>query len=241
VTVNASRQSLYFVTDNESYHLGMRLRVNFPYDPAHQELAGAQEFGEVMRTERLPDHRIGVAVQLGKPGQVRRSPSVDRATSPAARKAGGERRAADRHPFSAEAVIIDLYDSMRVQARCSDLSLQGCYVDTLNPFPAETLVRVELRATDKAFEAIAVVHSSHVGMGMGIQFQDLSPEQTAVLQHWLNSEPCGRAWAANPVGTPRQPESTDRNVAINLIRDMIAKGILTKADISDILFNNGNI
>jgi hypothetical protein len=233
-TVNASRQSLYFITDNDTYRLGMRVRVTFPYDAAHDDLTASEDYGEIMRTERLPDNRVGVAVRLKKPAQAQRSAITSN-------RAAEERRAADRHPFSAEAIVIDLYGSMRVQARCSDLSLQGCYLDTLNPFPSGALVRVELRTSDKVLEAIALVNSSHVGMGMGLQFQDLTPVQTSVLAHWLSSEPTGRMWLASPASNPKQPESSDRIVAINLIRDILAKGILTKADISDIFFNTAII
>jgi hypothetical protein len=240
-TVNASRQSLYFITDSEVYHLGMRLRVNFPYDPAHRDLTSSDDYGEVVRTERLPDNRIGVAVQIGKPARPR--PGVRVAPKSTMRKGGAEeRRASERHSFSAEAVVIDLYGSMRIQSRCSDLSLQGCYVDTLNPFPEGTLVRVELHTGGKEFEAIAVVNSSLTGMGMGLHFQDLRPDQSAVLTYWLSSEPSGRMWVEGGSNTPpKKPESSDRALAINIIRDMIAKGILTKADISDIFFGNGSI
>lgn len=240
-TVNASRQSLYFITDSETYHLGMRLRVTFPYDPAHDDLTASPDYGEVMRTERLPDNRVGVAVQLGKPAHPTPRAIVDTTNPAALNGAVGERRATDRQPFSAEAVVIDLYGSMRVQSRCSDLSLEGCYVDTLNPFPPGTLVRVELSTLDKVFEAIALVNSSHAGMGMGLHFQDLTPDQTSVLAHWLSSEPAGRMWVGSSKSNPKQKESSDRILAINIIRDMIAKGIITKADISDIFFNPGTV
>ena len=240
-TVNASRQNLYFVTESETYHLGMRLRVNFPFDAAHDDSAASHEYGEIVRTERLADNRIGVAVQMGKPAQAARQ-VVNETVKPANSSARvEERRATERQPFLAEAVVVDLYGSMRVQSRCSDLSLQGCYVDTLNPFAAGTLVRVELRTSEKEFEAIALVNSSHSGMGMGLHFQDLRPEQTSVLTHWLTSEPSGRMWVGSSANNPKKKESSDRTLAIEIVRDMIAKGILTKADISDIFFNPGTV
>jgi hypothetical protein len=219
----------------------MRLRVNFPYDPAHDDPAASHEYGEVVRTERLPDNRVGVAVQMGKPAQAARPVVIGAIKSAEFNAPVEERRATERQPFSAEAIVIDLYGSMRVQSRCSDLSLQGCYVDTLNPFPAGTLVRVELRTSEREFEAIALVNSSHSGMGMGLHFQDLRSEQTSVLTHWLTSEPSGRLWAAGPANNPKKKESSDRTLAINIVRDMIAKGVLTKADISDIFFNPGTV
>ena len=48
-------------------------------------------------------------------------------------------------------------------------------------------------------------------------------------------------WVANPKRDPKQKESSDRTLAINIVRDMLAKGILTKADISDIFFNPGAV
>jgi hypothetical protein len=114
-------------------------------------------------------------------------------------------------------------------------------VDTLNPFPAGTIAHVELHTADRVFEAVARVNSSHMGMGMGLCFQDLTPDQISVLMNWLNKEPGGRMWVANPVERIKREESTDRALAIDLIRHILSKGILTKADITDIFHNSGII
>jgi hypothetical protein len=237
VTVNASRQSLYFTTTSERYRLGMRLRVIFPYGSAHDCVAASEDDGEVTRTERLPNKLIGVAVQLRSPAHAARSP-VETVRPSVSRGAVAERRIAIRHLFSAEAVVVvDSHANIRLQARCSDLSLEGCYIDTLNPFPKGTISRVELRTAEIVFEAIARVNSSHVGMGMGLCFQDLTPEQTSVLVHCLTNEPDGRMSVANPPEITKQDKSKDRTVAIELVRHMLSKGILTKADITDIFVN----
>src|ERR1700686_5462031 len=70
VTVNASRQSLFFITASENARLGMRLRVTFPYNSAHDSVTSSEDDGEVTRIERLPDNRVGVAVQLRGPAHT---------------------------------------------------------------------------------------------------------------------------------------------------------------------------
>ena len=231
ITVNASRQNLYFTTLSERYSLGMRLLVTFPYDFAHNSIANPEEAGEVTRTERLPDRRIGVAVQLRNPARAARS----------AVGTVAERRIITRQPFSSEALVADSDANIRLRGRCTDLSPQGCYVDTLNPFPTGTIARVELHKADRVFEANARVSSSHMGMGMGLCFQDLTPGQISVLMNWLNKEPGGRMWVANPPDSAKREESTDRALAIDFIRHILSKGILTKADIAHILHDPGII
>jgi hypothetical protein len=240
ITVNASRQNLYFTTTSERYHLGMRLLVTFPYDIAHDSIAAPEDTGEVTRTERLPDRRIGVAVQLSNRALAARS-AVGAVRPSISLGAVAERRITTRQPFSSEALVADSDANIRLRARCSDLSLKGCYVDTLNPFRTGTIVRVELRTADRVLEAVARVNSSHMGMGMGLCFQDLTPDQTSVLMNWLNNEPSGRMWVTNPLDAAKQEESMHRTLAIDLVRHMLSKGILTKADISDIFHNPGII
>jgi hypothetical protein len=53
-----------------------------------------------------------------------------------------ERREAPRHPFIASAEETDLASGARLPARVSELSLNGCYLDTLNLFPKGTRIRL---------------------------------------------------------------------------------------------------
>src|SRR5450631_3768849 len=106
VTVNASRQNLYFTTTSERYRPGMCLLVTFPYDFAHDDIAATEDAGEVMRTERLPDRRIGVAVQLRKPAHAARS-AVGTVRPFISLGAVAERRITTRQPFSSEALVAD--------------------------------------------------------------------------------------------------------------------------------------
>lgn len=63
VSVNASKDGVYFQTRRESYYKGMRVFVTFPYSSAHDPM-NCEYVAEVVRVEPLPNGKIGVAVHL---------------------------------------------------------------------------------------------------------------------------------------------------------------------------------
>lgn len=72
-----------------------------------------------------------------------------------------------------------------MNARISDLSVAGCYVDTINPLADGTLVQVKIFANTQVFEAPARVVYSHIHLGMGLAFRELQPNSRSLLQNWL--------------------------------------------------------
>ena len=65
-TINASRNSVYFVPQNGIFQLKMRVFVTYPYSTGPGSLN--QEFlGAVTRVDKLPGNKQGVAVQLLMP------------------------------------------------------------------------------------------------------------------------------------------------------------------------------
>src|SRR5207244_11500280 len=67
------------------------------------------------------------------------------------------RREAPLHPFIASAEETDLASGARLSARVSELSLKGCYLDTLNPFPKGTRIRLVIFYGGETFTALATV------------------------------------------------------------------------------------
>jgi hypothetical protein len=96
-----------------------------------------------------------------------------------------ERRRGPRHHFTATVELIDLEYRNRIQARTSDLSSGGCYVDTTNPLPPTTAVKMRLTRDNCSFEVQARVVYSLPGMGMGLAFTSAAPEQLKVLKKWM--------------------------------------------------------
>ena len=96
-----------------------------------------------------------------------------------------ERRGVSRDPFIASAEETDLDSGARISASVSDLSLKGCYLDTLNPLPKGTQIRVVVSHGDVTFTALATVIYPQPNMGMGVEFSAVEPDQLEVLLKWV--------------------------------------------------------
>ena len=97
-----------------------------------------------------------------------------------------ERRSAPRFALILAAEVVEMQSGTRLHARTSDISRSGCYVDTLNPVPNGSMVRISLTRSREVFEALARVRYVSPGLGMGLQFeQPIPPPQLATLERWL--------------------------------------------------------
>jgi hypothetical protein len=99
-----------------------------------------------------------------------------------------ERRSAPRHAMVLAAEVVELPRGAKLSARTSDISRTGCYVDTLNPVPQGSEVRVRLTHHEDTFVALGRVVYVSYGLGMGIAFVKVEDEQSARLDRWF-SEP----------------------------------------------------
>jgi hypothetical protein len=97
-----------------------------------------------------------------------------------------EKRRSPRYSFIASAELIEEQADVRIASRVSELSLHGCYLDMMNPFPKGTLVLVKIAAGDAFFEARANVIYSQPNMGAGLGFLQVAPDSLAVLERWLD-------------------------------------------------------
>ncbi|HEY2119173.1 MAG TPA: PilZ domain-containing protein [Candidatus Acidoferrum sp.] len=63
ISVNASKEGIYFHTRRPNYYKGMRVFVTFPFTSAHDPMS-CEYVAEVVRVEELPNARFGVALHL---------------------------------------------------------------------------------------------------------------------------------------------------------------------------------
>jgi len=97
-----------------------------------------------------------------------------------------ERRRTPRYPFIASAELIEEKADVRIASRVSELSLHGCYLDMMNPFPTGTMVLVKITAGDAFFEAKSKIVYSQPNMGAGVGFLQIEPASKDVLERWLD-------------------------------------------------------
>jgi len=96
-----------------------------------------------------------------------------------------ERRSAPRYPMVLAADVVELPRGARLSARTSDISLTGCYIDTLNPIPVGSEIRLRFTHHDEIFEAVGRVVYVSNGLGMGVAFTRMDEEQKARLERWI--------------------------------------------------------
>jgi len=97
-----------------------------------------------------------------------------------------ERRTNPRYGFTADAEVIEDSSGTRIEARITDISQRGCYVETARSFPLGTAIKVEITKGRDSFVARARVVFSSV-KGMGLVFADCSEEQLEILGGWVGS------------------------------------------------------
>jgi hypothetical protein len=106
-----------------------------------------------------------------------------------------ERRCATRYAVIMDAQVTDLRAHSTLRLRCSDISLSGCYLDTLNPMEIGTPLWIHLEHGQRVFECQARVTNMIARLGMGVAFVDPVPEdQLGILSEWVSAA----ASIANP-------------------------------------------
>ena len=108
-----------------------------------------------------------------------------------------EKRRTPRYIFIASAELFEERSEVRVASRVSELSLHGCYLDMMNPFPCDTIMLLKIFAGEAAFKSRAKVIYSQPNMGAGVAFVDIDAESLAVLQHWLEEAGKDRIGSTN--------------------------------------------
>ena len=99
------------------------------------------------------------------------------------------RRANPRFSFFADAEVT-LRDGTGLRAQLAELSSRGCYIDTLEPIPVRTKLRLRICDGMRACEVHGKVIYMHSGggfgiFGMGVLFEEMGAEQHSAIDAWL--------------------------------------------------------
>jgi PilZ domain len=95
-----------------------------------------------------------------------------------------------RFSFFADAEV-SLRDGTGVRGQIAELSSRGCYIDTLEPIPVRTKLRLRICDGMTTCELHGKVLYMHSGggfgiFGMGVLFEEMGPEQHSAIHAWLD-------------------------------------------------------
>lgn len=147
-----------------------------------------------------------------------------------------EKRSCPRYPFSPEVEVVDIQSVMRLRARLADISRNGCYVDTINPFAKGSAVTLTITRGNVSFKTQAKVVYSNAGMGMGLLFTTAEPHQLQVLGEWLSELSNGKVVEHNPPNLALQPQPAThvdpdlRKAVTDLVALLNVKNILNDSE-----------
>jgi CheY-like chemotaxis protein len=75
----------------------------------------------------------------------------------------------------------------RPDCKVTDLSVGGCYVETISPFPERTHLLLKLRAAGNELETPGLVRVMHPSHGMGIEFMVQNADQSRKIELFIRS------------------------------------------------------
>ena len=100
----------------------------------------------------------------------------------AVNKTQTERRRFQRYAWGANSQVRKKGVPVNTPCKVSDISLGGCYIELMMPFPQETPIELDLFWHDRRLTIDARVATSHPAIGMGVSFFGFSEGQYRLLQ-----------------------------------------------------------
>lgn len=112
------------------------------------------------------------------------------------------RRRRARHKISFALELRDERTNIPMRVNATDISGNGCYIETIMPIQVGTSLRVEFFMEDERVTSTAIVRTCDPGVGMGIEFMSLTPDLQDRFQRLLEKlDPAG-------ISKPTSPDKT---------------------------------
>lgn len=97
------------------------------------------------------------------------------------------RRRWHRHKISLPLELRDERSNAPTRISASDVSGNGCYVESMLPLPLGTVLRIDFWLDSEHLNITAVVRTCDPGVGNGIEFTGMAPETKARMQSYLDA------------------------------------------------------
>ncbi|MGA8510240.1 MAG: PilZ domain-containing protein [Candidatus Sulfotelmatobacter sp.] len=139
----------------------------------------------VMEAGALKKYQVGVQLVADQECPwLLQLPAEIRANMPAA--APDNRRKFQRHKISFPLEFRDERVNTPMRVNATDISGNGCYVETVMPLPISTVLRVDFWIDLEHVSATATVRTRDPGVGMGIEFSGLPEDSKRRFQAHLD-------------------------------------------------------
>ena len=138
----------------------------------------------VMYTGALKKNQVGVKLLDGQESPWKSYLPIEGAKIALA---PSNRRRYPRHKISLPLELRDERVNTPMRINATDVSGNGCYVETILPLPVGTALRVEFWLDAEKINITAVVRTCDPGVGNGIEFIGLPPKGKERMQAYLDA------------------------------------------------------
>jgi len=138
----------------------------------------------VMNTGPVKKNQVGIKLLSPEECPWKDYLSLDGATVTIS---NSNRRRWQRHKVSLPVELRDERVKAPIRINATDVSGNGCYVESMMPLPLGTVLRVDLWLDSEHISVTAVVRTSDPGVGNGIEFTGMPQETKDRLQLYLDT------------------------------------------------------
>jgi hypothetical protein len=138
----------------------------------------------VMNTGPVKKNQVGVKLIADQECPWKAYLPLDGATVTVS---ASNRRRWHRHKMSLPLEIRDERINAPIRVNATDVSGNGCYVESMMPLPLGTVLRVDVWLDSEHISVTAVVRTSDPGVGNGIEFTGMPQETKDRMQAYLDT------------------------------------------------------
>ena len=102
---------------------------------------------------------------------------------------GSERRRAPRYQLVADAEIMNPPSQLCMKARTSDVSLVGCFINTVYSLPEGAEIQLKLKYGGTTLSTRGAVARTEPSMGFGVSFAQMKDAEQKLWEKWLERVP----------------------------------------------------
>lgn len=140
----------------------------------------------VWATNTQSARKIQVGVQLLSEQECPWKAALAKAEGTASSSTQNRRRWA-RHKMVLVITLHHQWSTTPMRVTATDISASGCYIETISPFPIGTSLMVDLCFAGETIAIRTFVRSCDPGVGMGLEFIGLKPEDQLRFQAYLKA------------------------------------------------------
>lgn len=150
----------------------------------------------------IQKNQLGLQLMEGQECPWREVLEKQTAPTGAAAPNPANRRRRIRHKISFALELRDERNNIPMRVNATDISGNGCYIETIMPIAVGTSLKVEFFLEDERITSTAIVRTCDPGVGMGIEFMSLTPDLQDRFQHLLEKlDPAGISGPDSPTAS----------------------------------------